>query len=243
MMARRGVLGLLGALGGGLALSGCNLLRGDPEVRYRVTVTVDTPQGERSGSSVWSWTLKQPTVALVSAYEGEFHGEAVAVDLPGGRTLFAILRGMDGDSGMAELMPERVFGDIGRTARGEPTRCSPDRIADLRDIAGRTGETAMLDCAKHLDWCPMLVTFADENDPASVALVDPANLTAQFGPGTALRGITVELTDDAVTRVIERRVRWLPNYFDKMLDGSSINNSTALANSLSQIDFINGTRP
>lgn len=207
-MSRRGALSLFGALAGGTMLGGCAWawLRRDPEVRYRVTVAVDTPQGARSGSSVWSWTLKKPTVALVSAYDGVFQGEAVAVDLPGGRTLFAILRGMDGNSGMAELMPERLFGDIGRSARGEPTRHSPDRIADLRDIASRTGETATLDCAQHPDWCPMLVTFDDPDDPASVRRVEPTNLAAAFGSGTALRGITVELTDDAVTRGVEGRL-------------------------------------
>lgn len=199
-MSRRSALSLLGALTGGTMLGGCGWLRRDPKVRYRVTVTVDTPQGARSGSSVWSWTLKKPTVALVSAYNGEVQGEAVAVDLPGGRTLFAILRGMDGDSGMAELMPERLFGDIGRSARGEPTRHSPDRVADLRDIAGRTGETVTLDCARHPDWCPMLLTFANPADPASIRRVEPTNLAAAFGSGTALRGITVELTDNAVTR-------------------------------------------
>ena len=208
----------IGLIGGAVAvLAGCGLLRGDPEVRYRVTVVVDNNGVERSGSSVWSWTLKKPVVALASAYDGRFRGEAVAVDLAGGRTLYAILRGKDGQSGMAELLPERVFGDIGRSARGEETRFSPDRIADLRDIASRTGEVATLDCHTHPDWCPMLVTFADERNPASVARVEPNNLAAAFGPGAALRGITVEVTDDDVTTGIEKRLGWVAGYKSKRL--------------------------
>ncbi len=219
-MPRRGVLGLLGALAGSIAIGGCGWLRGDAEVRYRVAVLVDDNGITRSGSSVWSRTLKKPTVALVSAYDGEFRGEAVAVDLPGGRTLFAILRGADAESGMAELLPERLFGDTGRVARGEPRKFVPDRVADLRDIASRVGETATLDCTEHPDWCPMLVTFADESNPASVKRVEPSNLAAQFGPGTRLWGITVEITDDPVTSGIEERLGWLPQVYD-MLRGTN----------------------
>jgi hypothetical protein len=47
---------------------------------------------------------------------------------------------------------------------------------------------------------PMLVTFGDIADPASVKLVDPADLAASFGPGVRLKSVTLEVTDEAVTR-------------------------------------------
>ena len=56
---------------------------------------------------------------------------------------------------------------------------------------------------------PMMVRFADESDPTSVALVDPDDLAASFGEGVSLRRITVELTDDPVTASIEDRLGWL----------------------------------
>lgn len=47
MMARRGVLGLLGVFGGALTLDGCGWL--GASYRFRLTVAVDTPEGPRMG--------------------------------------------------------------------------------------------------------------------------------------------------------------------------------------------------
>jgi hypothetical protein len=47
---------------------------------------------------------------------------------------------------------------------------------------------------------PLLVTFADINDPASVQRVDPDDLAASFGPGYALTTITLAITDEPVTK-------------------------------------------
>ena len=231
-ITRRGMLGLLGAAGGTLMLGGCGWLGGN-RYRFRLTLAVDTPQGVRTGSSVYGVRAANSWGILPEAAKREWQvtGEAVAVDLPGGRTLFGLLKtgahfgDMMGLS-MNSLHPDfegtgyDVVGVARQLARGEHPGPAPVAPADY----------------------PMLVTFADVSDPASVQRVEPGNLAAQFGPGTMLRGITVELTDEPVTQGIEKRLGWLPNYFDKMLDGSSINNSPALANSLSQIDFINGTR-
>ena len=55
-------------------------------IRYRLTAEVQTPEGVRTGSSViettWDRGLSGATVK----------GEAVAVDLPNGQTLFVLLR-------------------------------------------------------------------------------------------------------------------------------------------------------
>ena len=237
MMARRGVLAGVAVLGGALVVGACRVFKKEAEVHYRVTVAVDDNGTVRSGSSVWSWTLKEAGVALASPYDGKFQGEAVAVDLPGGRTLFAILRGMDGQTGMAELMPERLFGDTGRVARGEPRQFAPDRVADLRDVASRIGEVATLDCGEHPDWCPMLVTFADESDPTSVRKVEPGNLAAQFGPGVRLQSITVELTDDPVTTGIEER---LPSPDDRGFFNWDGRSNPNLPGTFNISDFIKG---
>jgi hypothetical protein len=178
-------------------------------VRYKVTVVVEEGSALRVGSAIWSWTLSEPRVAMASPYNGRFRGEAVAVDLSGGRTLFAILRGQDTDQGAAMMLPERFFGDIWREARGEPKRFGSDRIADIRDIASRLGERRVLDCAARPGWCPMLVRFATEGDPKSVTRVDPSNLEASFGADVKLNRITVEITNEPVTVGIEEE---LPSY-------------------------------
>jgi hypothetical protein len=59
--------------------------------RYRMTVVVDTPAGRRSGSSVIQVKMRPGGLLSGYAYVADYHGEAVAIDLPGGRTLYALL--------------------------------------------------------------------------------------------------------------------------------------------------------
>jgi hypothetical protein len=57
---------------------------------------------------------------------------------------------------------------------------------------------------------PLLVTFGDINDPASVKRVDPNNLELAFGPGYALQSITLSITDEPVTKgEVQKVLGWL----------------------------------
>ncbi|MEL7739057.1 hypothetical protein AAG614_11795 [Citromicrobium bathyomarinum] len=95
-MARRtfgqGVLGLLGGVAFA-ALSGCRLFGGN-SYRFRMTVQVETPGGVRTGSSVYEVSAENKVaITREMATRGwSVKGEAVAVDLPGGRALFAVRR-------------------------------------------------------------------------------------------------------------------------------------------------------
>lgn len=229
VMARRGVLGMLGGAMA-TAVGGCGLLNTTYTYRYRMTVEVDTPEGLKTGSSV------QEQTATKYAFPGYFggaerdlttRGEAVAVDLPGGQTLFALLP--DSSLTQSVLDPDwkNDWAESAKRISGGDTPQGPRAMTPGKP-KGRFDK---------LIGYPMLVRFRYIADPTSVEKVDPANLAVRFGPGVRLRRITVELTDDDVTTGIEKRLGWLPNYFDKMLDGSSINNSRELANSLSQVDF------
>jgi hypothetical protein len=154
---------------------------------------------------------------LASPYNGKFQGEAVAVELGDGQTLFAILRGGDDDQGAVQMIPERLFGDIGRSVRGEPAQFRSDRVRDMRDIASRTGERRELDCRASPSWCPMLVTFRDVEDPTTVGQVEPFALDKAFGAGVRLKRILVELTGDPVTHGIEKRLDWLSSQSGALL--------------------------
>ncbi|WP_066268991.1 hypothetical protein [Blastomonas sp. CCH3-A3] len=68
---------------------------------------------------------------------------------------------------------------------------------------------------------PMLVRFRDINDPTTVERVDPDALAASFGEGVKLRRVTVQLTDDPVTKGIEKRLKWLDSYRKTNFDGTS----------------------
>src|SRR3546814_16053908 len=59
-----------------------------------MTVEVETPTGVRSGSSVIETTItKGPRTGQGSGLTATMKGEAVAVDLGSGQTLFALLNG------------------------------------------------------------------------------------------------------------------------------------------------------
>ena len=178
------------------------------EVRYKVTVEVDDRGTTRSGSSVMSFKLFKPDVALVSPYNAEFRGEAVAVDLGNGQVLFALLKDEKGNLGTVQMWPEKVFDDLGSGS---------ERIRNIRRIASNEGLVrevprffpAISDSREPFVNYPLLVRFRDLSRPESIEAVDPDALDKAFGPGVKLRQISVQVTDEPVTDGITKRLPWL----------------------------------
>ena len=160
-----------------------------------MVVWVNTPSGLISGAAVTDVEIRLVSDFFkgdIGGAKPSFHGEAVVVELPDGRHLFALL---DGATGWVvnELYDQGVDGGVPELSRAfksmdEPLRLSPK-------------------------YYPLLVTFGDLSDPASVMRVDPADLAATFGAGFALREITLEVTNDAVTEgVVEGVLGWLSEH-------------------------------
>lgn len=199
-------LGLAALVGLAVSLSGCG---NSVEVRYKVIVDVDDNGVTRSGFSVWSFTLSKPTLALATAYDAKFRGEAVEVDLGGGRTLYALLADRDNSQSTVQMWPEHLFEDLS-SERSE-------RVRMLRDIASNEGaervvprfRPAISSSREPMGQYPMLVRFRDRNDPTSLEEVDPDALDRAFGPGVTLKAIKVQITDEAVTTGIKTRLDWL----------------------------------
>ena len=211
MMARRGVMGVLAGAAAAV-LAGCGLLNSTYTYRYRMRVEVDTPEGLKTGSSVQEqMATKYAFPGLLGGAERDLttRGEAVAVDMPGGQTLFALLC----ESRLVQSVLDPAWKN--------------DWVESGRRIAG--GDTPQEPLAMTPGWqrerfdpligYPLLVRFRNLADPASVEEVDPANLAASFGSGVRLRRITVQVTDEAVTMGIEKRLGWLPQVYD-LLRGS-----------------------
>lgn len=193
-----------------LMLPACTLADdGAPDYRYRLTVEVETPQGVRRGSSVIAVEQSMGSTAMSGfgqRVDRRVRGEAVAVDLPGGQTLFALLRSADNIDWAAYVVP--------LLAPQRPDLPFEEQVAQVLALEGQGAVTLPRTWPPvgHLPErtaYPMLVTFRDPSDPTSVEEVDPDDLAATFGPGTRLRRITVELTEDAVTEGIEGRLGWL----------------------------------
>ncbi len=172
-----------------LVLSGCF---GGYDWHQRLTVTVSTPQGERTGSAVarvgWS------DVNAMGNFPSSYAGEATMVELGNGRYLFALLGEQTKFIGL-------------RTFLGSPG-LSAERFRKMEAMRG----VKPVNRAHY----PTLVTFGDINDPASVRQVDPGDLAAAFGPGYSLQAITLEITADPVTEgKVEQVLGWWCEYRSK----------------------------
>lgn len=193
----------------------------------KLTMTVDTPAGVASGSSVVRvvWSDGPDLLADAPHLRYTYKGEATAVRLGEGKYVFALLSGAEGLA-LRVLWQRRLPNDADALAFylqavtiQEPGNPSPVPI----------------------DAFPMLVTFDDIDDPETVRLVDPADFAATFGEGYQLRSLTLEMTQapptvDAVAKILP----WLKDVWPNRLDGDRfeyLRASNRLANSLSANSF------
>lgn len=151
----------------------------------RMTLTVETPDGIVTGSSVIevNATYCPDGCGLARDSIGSFNyrGEAVAVEVLPGRWLFALI-GNPGEF-FYRARPD-LFGDIRRSDRGEWARLIPD-VTEAVELLP--------------DHVPTLVAFGDINDPRTAVEVDPDDLSAIFGDGAILLNSTIEITQDLPT--------------------------------------------
>jgi hypothetical protein len=205
--------------------------------RYKLTLAVDTPEGVRRGSSVLElafWDTWFPEKGTMH----ELRGEALYLDLgPGRRPLIALLTAQlhptygekqrwTRDAGPGIRMMSRIYGQA----------ASLDSMDEVRRIARMRGPRGIAPTD-----LPDLVTFADINDPNSVIEVDPNDLQATLGPNITWQAITLEFTDEPITKGIELKLPWIPAYDNKMLDGEHYHGKNTLANTLSTANF-HGTK-
>jgi hypothetical protein len=203
----------------------------DRSVRSRLTLTVETPDGVRTGSSVTEKTttfgpfqLKRSSTPGWSM--GTFlTGEGVVVDLGNRGLLVATLvkpswlenHGWGGGGGYAVSSFAEVV-----DSRNSPDGLSPEQRYMLHlDEIKRLKPKADIS----LKDLPVLLRFSDATNPTSMSLVDPADLAGAFGPGVKLKTATVEVTDDPMTHSIEGYLPWLkknrlPKFDDPILPGS-----------------------
>lgn len=191
------------------------------EWHSKQTIVIETPAGEVTASVVREKYLRNEW--LLRRTNSSERGEALAIEVAPDRYIFAVID---------EYRPDdlRMFASAGsdierarklRWMRGEPKEIPPEQY-------------------------PLMVTFGDLKDPASVMEVDPFNLPATFGAGYTIKSYTLEITGEAVTegRVVEL-LPWLPDHYDLRLDGQwivTIDATNKLANSLSSYFFYTGER-
>lgn len=174
-----------------------------PGHKYRLTVAVETPEGVKSASGVLA---VHPDRGYSRSGSTLTKGDAVVVDLGGGKNLLALLAHI-GDRGLEldgmNYVALRAFNAAGNKAS----------FNEMNRISGAAPVTGAL--------IPVLATFTDINDPATMRVVKPDDLEATYGKGFGLRGVTVEavpngfwpldfggVLGEPVTRGIEAKLPW-----------------------------------
>lgn len=221
-----------------LPLSACGSDETSPDYRYRLTVEVDTPEGLKAGSSVIE--VKQRLVRRGSspantAVERRVRGEAVAVDLPGEKTLFALLRS-DNNVDWASYVMQTLAPHIDSESFAQQL----DNMLLLKGEIVLPRTFPPVGHLKERSAYPMLVTFGDLDDPTSVERVDPDDLAMTFGEGISLGRITVQITDGPVTSGITRRLVWLSEHPEPSLKPNHALDDYSLAAILKHRAFYQG---
>ena len=170
--------------------------------RYKMTVTVETPEGEISGSAVREMSNSTPLISLPDVGNpASVRGEAVVVNMGERGVLFALI---SSDSDMEFYTAFRKLWPHGGS--------TPEGIKFYSELpVGTKVELQPGGFRGH----PKLVTFTDMNDPKSVTLAqewafDRENrrykkrlkadrMEELFGEGVKLKDITLEITDEPVT--------------------------------------------
>jgi hypothetical protein len=196
-----------------------NFLHPTYSYRYRLTVEVEKNGKLHSGSSVIELTTTRnyflSALDTVPEWETAYRGEAVFVDLGGSDHLIALLESPNGKRPTARFPSNVILGE--ETAKTGifvgldvlPTKY-PDRLAEAK------GKPYPV----NLEQMPPLIRFRQLDDPLTVERVDPANLAASYGLGVVLRGAHLEITEDAVSNGIAKRLPWLGRMRpDKALSG------------------------
>jgi len=191
----------------------------------KLTLEIETPSGLKVGSSV-VYVIKSTQFVPGFGSKGSSgkRGEAVVLEVMPGKYLFALLKGQT-------HLAQKVFKVTGRGIKFKDWARTLSRLRGVSDVP-----------EEHY---PLMVTFTDINDPMSVKKVEPDDLEAHFGPGVKLKGMTLEMTGEAVTSGrVEQVLGWLGEYRNKLFDGRRIHTIYAenkLANSLGAGSFVAGS--
>jgi hypothetical protein len=174
-----------------------------PGHKYRLTVEVETPTGLRSAAGVMS---VHPDRGYSQGGHTRTRGDAVLVDLGGGKNLLVLLAhlekslDLDGINYLALRAMKAAGRDVSFNAMSRMTGTVPVKGALI----------------------PVLLSFSDLGNPATARVVPPDNSEAVLGGGFRLHGVAIEVVPNGfwpldfggvlgepVTRGIEAKLPWL----------------------------------
>ena len=163
--------------------------------RYRMTVTVETPEGIKTSSAVRELRVQKGLGLFPEMSPGvELEGEAVVIDLGHRGVLFSM------------IPRDYLYGTIFHLFPREGGLTS----GGIRYYNHFTNEKAILPRDKYPEFSPF-VTFKNLNDPKSVIGIDPDKIDKTFGEGVKIKEIYVQFTDQPITHEVKTKLPWLAN--------------------------------
>jgi hypothetical protein len=176
-----------------------------PGHKYRLTVAVQTPDGIKSASGVMAVV---PDRGYSRGAHTRTRGDALMIDLGGGKTLLALLGHLNDsklDLDGMNYLALRAYGAAGGK------RVSFNEMSRMTGVVPVTG--ALI---------PLLASLADPSDPATARIVAADDLEAAYGKGYRLGEVTAEVVPNGfwpvdfggtlgepVSRGIEAKLPWL----------------------------------
>lgn len=189
--------------------------------RYKITISIDTPEGLRSGYAVreirastglqWS-----PEMSVVRA---DVLGEAAIINLDKGLKIFALTSSYD-----YQIFFDAFKGPPGLTKEG------------IKFYSALKNKKATLP----LEQYPQLVFFKDIRDPDTVSEFQWVQTGKNSDDAIRIREITIETTNEPITQGIELILPWLKDKKKGYLDGSRTSHSVKLSNILHYGNFKSG---
>jgi len=159
--------------------------------RFRLSIAAAVGGATKTASSVIEVdTVLQPGSPMFSPVRNDVHGDAVFLDLGEKGNVVALLGcNPDGTQDCIGTLVPELFG-----ISGIENLAKLETVRGRRDLAGR--------------FMPTLVTFYDPNDPASARVVRPNQFEEVFGPDVHFKGAWIEMTNEPVTRRIDKELPW-----------------------------------
>jgi hypothetical protein len=193
----------------------------------KLIISVETPEGVITASSVVAVKVVShdpcPLKGIAACVSNGYRGEAVVLRLPHGNFLFVLL-----PHNPQQFAQDTFKGPIYGRERYDPE--------EMYRLFKPSLDPAPVPREKY----PLFVFFEDIADASSVKEVNPDDLSASFGPGYALKSLTLEITRDRQTSRVKKVLPWLDEYVGIQFDFSdrpSLDAKNKIANALSSGHF------
>jgi len=200
---------------------------GQYQWHQRVTIEVEAGGTTYTGSSVTQVVVQRRLFKLFGVpLSSDVYGEAPLVDLGGRGVVVAALRDMDFGLAMTAFRPRIEELLSPQTAAGlEKTNASLQMLQSNKWVASVPPRAT-----------PMLLYFPRPHDPKSVAEIPRDERALR---GARVKSVTIELTDDPLTREALGPIGWVYSLGNRRLDGTTHSVERApLANRIYRNDFV-----